>query len=571
MVDSRTHGGIQHGGTFNNIHSPVPSPWESDNSYDEEEAALLFRDAVRTSPVIRSSRISLPIVNLANSENDDDESISTSEESFSTALSVTSMSNADPSRNAKSTFVKYNPQTIYSGTFVQTLQSFSSDAEDESVQGSLPLPSSGQTKLEGAALSHSLSQSHGSNNHKSNASCVVSFADSADMDDPVSSCDHSSSGCYIFMDDDEEYIPMSTSTASNVDTKGVSDPDANGHDARTSNIAASNDCSRVVDKDRHKLLSSTMSPLHWEQYQKERGRIVAQKLLQPYYKQDGAIIGRKSMGSETAGGDTASLSDEGDENSDVDAFGHRRRRVSPLKLGMLGRVVGGFVNKCFVESTSPLDQEIVTTSTKNVLPNKHRISDSAVQALSEGDQSYMNSCSAVLTRNNIVDFGSWEAALKVNDYTQESKSRSSGEHTDSEEHVVVAKAATLLVKDFIAESSISKMSTLREELEDPYRPTAEDVASALGIVYESRVLLDHVRGRAGIIDDLQSLNEPEPTQTSPPETTMIPWIHLYDALWMPHYEEYVVRAVHAFARLLLFRHHTTNAASMQPTGNRTEI
>ena len=66
------------------------------------------------------------------------------------------------------------------------------------------------------------------------------------------------------------------------------------------------------------------------------------------------------------------------------------------------------------------------------------------------------------------------------------------------------------------------------------------MAVVLGIEDDGRMLLDYMRANAGIIEDL--------SESYPPSS--IPWLHLFDDFWMPHYEEYVVRAVHAFARQL---------------------
>ena len=57
-------------------------------------------------------------------------------------------------------------------------------------------------------------------------------------------------------------------------------------------------------------------------------------------------------------------------------------------------------------------------------------------------------------------------------------------------------------------------------------------------------------GRAGIIDDLHE-TLPETDDLGGGGVPLLPWIHLFDQIWMPHYEEYVVRAVHAFSRRLM--------------------
>jgi hypothetical protein len=100
------------------------------------------------------------------------------------------------------------------------------------------------------------------------------------------------------------------------------------------------------------------------------------------------------------------------------------------------------------------------------------------------------------------------------------------------------------------------------------------VADRLGIHEQGRKALEKLRGRVGIIEDLEistsRRNIPPPP---PPPSGWLPWIRIDDdddiheddtststeAHWIPHYEEYVVRAVHHLAQRIFFTMATSTA------------
>jgi hypothetical protein len=86
-------------------------------------------------------------------------------------------------------------------------------------------------------------------------------------------------------------------------------------------------------------------------------------------------------------------------------------------------------------------------------------------------------------------------------------------------------------------------------LESP-RTLADDMLQSLGLAGDdhARQCLQTLRARAGVIDDLDCLDE-QCADDDP--SNILPWMHIVDDVWMPHYEEYVFTTVHAFHRRLL--------------------
>jgi hypothetical protein len=458
----------------------------------------------------------------------------------------------------------YNPQTIHTGTFLVSVLGSSSSSQ----------PSDLESK--GSMESDSVENDFRASDHYfTDPLDVLSSPLSQENNLRLSSSDEMSTNtkCYIFMDDDDECLTQSSKD-------------------RTADLATLG--SRIVMND-----LSQVSPHTWEQYNQNRGRIVAQQMLQPFRRRDEED-------------NTDPLSDE--EEMNLDGLFERHR---PFFLGrVFGRKkVALHPSKRFTESTSPLDN--FSAQLRHNTIKRHRVSDLACQAIADADAergsmtgssssllSYRtkrvnddSGSSAVLTRNMLVDFRAWEALLRNKDHVDskrnecrikdkvasdcalEETSHSSADdegHDDDASNLFI-KAASLLVQDFIfgsrdsAEHDLSTRPSLSNEdslnkWDDESaafeRRTSEEVAVALGIAQDGCHLLGHIRGRAGIIDNLQDDGDESGNGLS------LPWIHLFDDVWMPHYEEYVVRAVHSFSRLLMTGA-SDNRQELSPDENRT--
>ena len=226
---------------------------------------------------------------------------------------------------------------------------------------------------------------------------------------------------------------------------------------------------------------------------------------------------------------------------------------------LLARVLWG---RRWTRSPSPLDHvvEIVNHDVKGTedddgahnfgIDSAHRVSDLALEALTGGSST---------KRNMFADFTEWEAALSGDDdakkearinSTYSVNEENSDRQGNEEKSAFVIKAVSLLTQDF--GESISRISPstsqnltpdLRDGLFEP-RITTEDIATKLDMSEEGHQLLTHIRGRAGVIDNPEHLEEENGGRGQ------LPWVHLHDNIWMPHYEEYVVRSVHHFQQQL---------------------
>jgi hypothetical protein len=256
--------------------------------------------------------------------------------------------------------------------------------------------------------------------------------------------------------------------------------------------------------------------------------------------------------------------------SDQDDFippgekGDRHPVLSPMKQAFR-TMLGGFKSKKskrYTTSSSPLDDIDVV--------KKHRISDLAVQAIA--DTCGGGPHSASITRNALVDFAYWEQAILNNQHSSffldggtATTSSSSLADDDTNDVVdddtsgVVVKAVSLMVQDGSSATAapcspsskaLSQYDSILDEFDDMSRPSSEEVAQALNIEEEGRLVLSLVRGRTGMVEDLL---DPPPSHACK-DRIMVPWIHIVDDLWIPHYEEYVIRAVHAFSQQLLSFH-----------------
>ena len=77
------------------------------------------------------------------------------------------------------------------------------------------------------------------------------------------------------------------------------------------------------------------------------------------------------------------------------------------------------------------------------------------------------------------------------------------------------------------------------------RLTADHVAVLLDVGDDAASLLHRLRGRAGAVE-----MEPAATTGDAKDTNGVPYLHLSGDVWIPHYEEYVVRSVEAFTQFL---------------------
>ena len=283
------------------------------------------------------------------------------------------------------------------------------------------------------------------------------------------------------------------------------------------------------------------SPVKCDHLNREQGGSLARRML----KQDAR---KRSPNATEGSGETVSLSSDSGSSS-----------LPRYAKSLLGRVFGG---RRWTRSSSPLDH-VVEISNHDIEASNdkdgahscsmdcaHRVSSLALAALARSSTK----------RNLLADFAEWESTLsRDNDAKKEAcldsthlvVDESSDEENNEEKSVFFIKSVSLLAQDFVESTATptpSMNQTLaldtRDGLFEP-RITTEDIATALDLSDEGRRLLTHIRGRAGVIDD--------PEQDLPDEVNgsgQLPWIHLQDNVWMPHYEEYVVRSVHRFQKQL---------------------
>lgn len=278
------------------------------------------------------------------------------------------------------------------------------------------------------------------------------------------------------------------------------------------------------------------SPVKCDQLNREQGGSMASRMLNQK--------SQKSRPNLTEGsGETVSLSSDSGSSS-----------LPRYAKSLLGRVFGG---RRWTRTSSPLDH-VVEISNSEIndgahnfsMDSTHRVSGLAVATLTGSSTE----------RNFLADFAEWESTLSCDsDAKKETRlhstylvvDESSDEEANEEKSVFVIKAVSLLAQDFvdsIARPAPSMSQNLaldaRDGLFEP-RITTEDIATALDMSGEGRQLLTHIRGRAGVIDDPEQDLEDETNGSG-----QLPWIQLHDNVWMPHYEEYVVRSVYRFQKQL---------------------
>jgi hypothetical protein len=214
-----------------------------------------------------------------------------------------------------------------------------------------------------------------------------------------------------------------------------------------------------------------------------------------------------------------------------------------------------------------------------VAVSKSLLSSSSQNATALPDSAV--SPSAVYARNALVDFGSWEArvvsrptiattstaakivAAFITCTTATAKRASvSVPLPEEEEQDSLVMPGTLVTPTGIKVTSLFSSGTPSppsvscqnnneldtSALESP-RTLGDDMLQSLGLAGDdhARQCLQTLRARAGVIDDLEC--DQQGANEDP--SNVLPWMHIVDDVWMPHYEEYVFTTVHAFHRRLL--------------------
>jgi hypothetical protein len=255
-------------------------------------------------------------------------------------------------------------------------------------------------------------------------------------------------------------------------------------------------------------------------------------------------------------------------------------------------LLGRMRQKLFTKSTSPLDQ--YPRDNHHYSKNPHRISTLAFSAAAEQHHSSD-------VRNRIIGFEDWEARVADKNKTEttpsspgflvtSSSSSSSSSACSSNESVdstITHHSASTNnhgnnnpVPTTVHSTTASRdpcWRKYRDGLEEP-RPTAEQVADRLGIHEQGRKALEKLRGRVGIIEELEISTTGNSKIPPPPPAGLLPWIRIIDddnqdeneestttttseSHWIPHYEEYVIRAVHHLAQRIFYNMATPTTGS----------
>jgi hypothetical protein len=322
--------------------------------------------------------------------------------------------------------------------------------------------------------------------------------------------------------------------------------------------------------------SDLMSPETWSYNNSAQGRKAA-KALTPADARD------------------AEDADETMKSSNTRSHHYHRRPSSrrtdstdKRSSSMLGRAVQSLRRKRYTPSSSLLDYQHPPKAKKQEdleLSKSMLLSSSAPKATGLPDLTI--SPSAVYARNALVDFGSWEARVSRPTITTASAAATTTA-TPTTSTTAKAKRSSLsvqLLEEDGQDSSVKldtvvtptgetkafklavKVTSLfsagmpspplvsRENNELDYsalespRTLAEDMLQSLGLAGDdhARQCLQTLRARAGVIDDLECDQQDADEDPS----NVLPWIHIVDDVWMPHYEEYVFTTVQAFHRRLL--------------------
>ena len=502
---------------------------------------------------------------------------------------------------SSSSTIHYNPTTITSGVFLDALDdasSFESSSEESSL-----FSQQDHYFSQGADDTERTTSSRSSGNDAAAAPAdgqepALLLSQSRSLEEKLNvnplGEDRNSRSFeeYIFSDDDGSTGSSTTTQRQELmpkDEKDVTVNDAASDAATTATgfLSKSKDSNAASVAESNK----SISPETWQHYNEERGRRMARQMLSRANNGIASTAGNSSYEVDTA---SMALEEEqpghGSPSPRLRHSNEQQQQPQRRHSSFLGRVFFGRGGKRFTRSPSPLDAKIQakvegSTSTITTTPEKynpHRVSDLAVSAaLQQKEEPESPSSSAGDKRNRLVDFEAWEAALAAAHQQRMNHSPSSvipeGEdegsslwkgandldHSserasvdfnddDDEKSVLFIKSVSLTAQDFIPKKSFSPSQPapdMRLGLEEP-RWTSEDIAVALDLQEDEALeLLTHIRGRAGIIDDLGS--DTGITTESSDDTNVLPWIHLQDNVWMPHYEEYVVRAVHLFQRRMM--------------------
>jgi hypothetical protein len=321
----------------------------------------------------------------------------------------------------------------------------------------------------------------------------------------------------------------------------------------------------------------SLSPTAWSPYNSARGRKVAKALTQNMGDNNTALAD---------GGDTED-EDETMQTSNTSYHRHNHHRPSSRRTGstdkrtssMLGHAVKSLRRKRYTPSSSPLDFQHPPKANKqeDAAVSKSLLSSSTPNTTASPDPAM--SSSAVYARNALVDFGSWEArvsrptipnasaaatttATPTTGTTAKAKRAPLSVQLPEEEEqdslvepCVVVTPTGVKVMSLFSSGTPSPPSISRQNndldtsaLESP-RTLADDILQSLGLAGDdhARQCLQTLRARAGVIDDLECDQQGADEDPS----NILPWMHIVDDVWMPHYEEYVFTTVHAFHRRLL--------------------
>lgn len=356
--------------------------------------------------------------------------------------------------------------------------------------------------------------------------------------------------------------------------------------------------------------ASRMSPLTWARFNHERGRIVAKQMMETLQTNrnqaiqeddDAAFLKEQDAhdGNLNQWHRFKSIFQSSQHHSPVNSS---RPSVRSLVASNQNRRV-----KIRLAGGDSDDRMCLGDGRRR----KHRISDLACQAIlddaefsnydprsfpllcfntAKRSDSTNNRNGSEPLRNHIVNFSAREAVLRAKEASHgkiiagtvvglEDTSSSSGDDEDvaydndnDDGHVAFPRSFSLMAEDYdfgaigqrIASgdniaalmSDISSDHTFHEldisnhSYDSCFQRLPAEDASALGIAVESRELIAQIRGRAGIVGDFQKRDKPGDACSSTIDD-LVPWIHLYGGIWMPHYEVYVARAVHRFRQWLL--------------------
>jgi hypothetical protein len=313
------------------------------------------------------------------------------------------------------------------------------------------------------------------------------------------------------------------------------------------------------------------SPSTWSSYNVARGRKAAKALLHLQHLRDTKNSNNISNSSSTH----LVVADDTDTTTTEDGTVTTKQTQTTTSTttkrssSLLGRAVQSLRRKRYTPSSSPLDKQRVKKNVGSLLSSKTTNTSTTFLTLPP------MSPSAVYARNTLVDFGSWEArvsaptitttstadaevhAVAVSEKLQERK-QAKNPFCKNPCAVVEPVVVVKVTKLFLSDVTIPGFSRNEKDDDDnnkalESRTLADDMLQSLGLAGDdhARHCLQTLRARAGVIDDLESLCDPDADENDPHKDNVLPWMHIEGDLWMPHYEEYVLQTVHAFHRRLL--------------------